>query len=318
MEHLLTTTTAGPTGTAGSTAGGGGYRRARQGAVVALAAFALAGGLLACNSDVGDTGRAEPTTSAPVRTSPRHDGVRTAPAPAPVPAVAPPAQSAPGPAPAPASQGHSAGAPPVASGGASPTAGLPTNPQGYATAAFDAWLQSDDQRLTKLTTEPVAEFLGARTPDEPGEWSGPTCEGAAGSTYCAWAQPETQLVIRVTNEDASNGRRHAVTEAFFTAPAGGVALWPYTTAEQAAETQTAVDEGHQPWRVRAESVAEAYANSVLGWRGAGIEPVQGQPSTYRVTDPASGAQAVITLSQPARHGNGGIWAIVRVGSAPAA
>jgi hypothetical protein len=301
MEHLLTTTTAVPT------AVGGGHRRARQAAAV-MAAVALAGGLLAFSGGGDDTGRAGPTTSAPVTTSPRQEIARPAPAPA--------AQSTPVPAAASTSQRPSADAAPVSPVGTPATASLPTSPEDYATAAFDAWLQGDDRRLTKLTTEPVTDFLGARAPDEPGEWSGPTCDGAAGSTYCAWAQPAAQLVLRVHNEAVSQGRKHAVAEAFLIPPAGGVALWPFTTAERAANTQAAVDEGHQPWLLGAESVAGAYARGELGWQDASMEQVQVQPSTYRVTDPASGAQADLTLSQPARQGDSGIWAVVRAGSVP--
>jgi hypothetical protein len=120
----------------------------------------------------------------------------------------------------------------------------------------------------------------------------------------------------VRNEAVSQGRKHAVAEAFFTDPAGGVAMWPFTTAEQAANTQTGVDEGHQPWLLDAASVAVSYAGAELGWPDTGIEQVQ--PSTYRVTDPASGARAELALAQPARQGEGGIWAVVRAGSAPAA
>jgi hypothetical protein len=190
---------------------------------------------------------------------------------------------------------------------------VPADPGSYATAAFDAWLQGKDGRLRKLATPSVADFLAARSPDDPGTWSGSACDGAAGSTYCAWAQPGAQFVIRVANETASQGQKHAVIEAFFTAPEGDVAVWPFTTAEQAAEMQAAVDEGHQPWRLNPESVALAYAGAELGWSDARIDVVF-PSSTYRLTDPASGAQAVLTLAQPARQGDSGIWAVVRAGS----
>ncbi|HLM28611.1 MAG TPA: hypothetical protein VK360_01715 [Acidimicrobiales bacterium] len=163
----------------------------------------------------------------------------------------------------------------------------------------------------------MADFLAARTPHEPGEWSGPACDGAAGSTYCAWTQPDAELVIRVGNEAVSQRRKHAVVEAFFTVPAGGVAVWPFTTPEQAANAQTAVDEGHQPWLLDAATVAVSYAGAELGWQDATVEQEQTDPGIYRVTDPASGARADITLAQPVRQGQGGIWAIVRAGSPPA-
>jgi hypothetical protein len=61
-------------------------------------------------------------------------------------------------------------------------------------------------------------------------------------------------------------------------------------------------------------VAGAYAQAELGWQNADFDELQ--PSLYRVTDPASGAHADLTLAQPVRQGSGGIWAVVRAGSFP--
>jgi hypothetical protein len=311
MKHLSTvradypggrSTTAAPVPMAGH----GRHRRALA-AAAAVAAVALAGGLVACDDGGRDAGTAGPTTSTtPETTSPARETARPA-------TTAPPTTA---PADASASRASSATTAPVTPAVAPPITGGPTSPEGCATAVFDAWLHGNDGRLRTLTTGPVADFLAARTPDEPGEWSGLAGDGAAGSTYCAWTQPDTELVLRVHNEAVSQGREHAVTEAFFTVPAGGVAMWPFTTAVQAANAQTGVDEGHQPWLLDAATVAVSYAGAELGWQDPGIE--QMQPSTYRVTDPASGAQAELALAQPARQGEGGIWAVVRAGSASAA
>jgi hypothetical protein len=311
MEHLSTASADDPgsqttTATAAPTPGGGGHRRVLA-VAAAVAAVALVGGLLARDDGGSDAGTTGPTTStAPVTTSPARE-------------TAPPVTAAPPttvPAAASASHASSATAAPVSSAVAPAITGVPTSPESYATAAFDAWLQGNDRRLRKLATGPVADFLAARTPREPGAWSGPTCDGAAGSTYCAWTKPGAELVIRVRNEAASQGRKHAVAETFFTVPAGGVAVWPFMTAEQAADVQASVDQGHQPWLLAAATVAGSYAGAELGWQDAGIEQVQ--PSIYRVTDPASGARADLTLAQPARQGEGGIWTVVRAGSAPPA
>jgi hypothetical protein len=311
MKHLSTVRADHPGGRSTTSAavpmaGHGRHRRALA-AAAAVAAVALAGGLVACDDGGRDAGTAGPTTSTtPETTSSAQETAR--PATTASPTTAPLIASA--------SRASSATTAAVAPAVAPATTGVPTSPEGYATAAFDAWLHGNDGRLRKLTTGGVADFLAARTPDEPGEWSGPTCDGAAGSTYCAWTQPDTEFVIRVRNEAVSQGRKHAVADAFFTVPAGGVAMWPFTTAEQAANTQTSVDEGHQPWLLDAATVAVSYAGAELGWPDTGIEQVQ--PSTYQVTDPASGARAELALAQPARQGEGGIWAVVRAGSAPAA
>jgi hypothetical protein len=306
MKHL---STASPGDPARRTTASGRHRRVAA-LVAAVTAVALVGVVLT-HDDGGDAGAAaagRPTpSSAPVTTSPAHHGSGPALAAAPTPAT-------------PAADASAGSATPAAAAPASPAAAapaatrLPTSPEGYASAAFDAWTTGNDRRLEKLATGPVADFLEARTHHERGEWSGPACEGAAGSTYCAWTQPNAELVLRVGNEAAAAGRKHAVVEAFFTVPPGAVAVWPFTTAEEAANAQAGVDQGHQPWLLDAASVTVAYAQAELGWQDAGIDEVQ--PSLYRVTEPASGAHADLTLAQPVRQGSGGIWAVVRAGSTP--
>jgi hypothetical protein len=285
MEHLSMGTADGPGGRTKTAK----TRRAAKVALVALAvaAVGMVGGFVAYDGAGKEAGTARSTTpTAPMTTSP---GRMTAP---PV----------------------AAARPSMATATQSASAGLPTSPESYATAGFDAWLHGNEGRLRQVATGPVVDFLAARTPDDAGEWSGPACEGAAGSTYCAWTRSDAELVIRVGNEAVSQGRKHAAVEAFFTVPAGGAAVWPFTTAQQAAETQNGVDEGHQPWLLDPATVAVSYAGAELGWQDASTEQLQ--PSTYRVSDPASGARADVTLAQPARQGPGGIWAVVRAGSAP--
>ena len=269
-----------------------------------MAAVGLVGGLVACNGGGSDTGAARPSTPrAPATTSPAHE------------TAAPTTAAPPTTAPAGASAGDmsSATTAPASPAATPATAGVPGTPLAYGAATFDAWLHGTDRVLRKLATRPVADFLSATTPSEPGGWSGPTCEGAAGSTYCSWTRSDTELVLRIGNEAASLGQKHAVIDAYFTIPAGGVAVWPFTTAQQAADSQAAADEGHQPWLLGAESVAVTYASAEFGWQDAGAEQLA-EPSVYRVTDPASGARADITLAQPARQGEGGIWAVVRAGA----
>jgi hypothetical protein len=93
---------------------------------------------------------------------------------------------------------------------------LPRDPNGYATAAFLAWQQGDDATLERLTSPAALAVLTARAPGT-GDWTGPICEGAAGSSYCTWNGPEDQIVLRVANEAASTGQAHAVHEARFEA-----------------------------------------------------------------------------------------------------
>jgi hypothetical protein len=196
-------------------------------------------------------------------------------------------------------------------GGGTTQGELPDNPVDYAVATFIAWGNGDLDTLSELAPPPVADFLAARPVDD-AEWESPECEGAAGSTYCTWSIPWTQLTLRVANEAASQGQPHAVTEAFFWVAPDRVAIWPLTTAEEAQNTQEQVDQGHSPWMLEPTAVASFYASAVLGWQDATVEPVR--PGAYWVTDPASGTMAELDLTQPAREGEGGIWAVTRAGS----
>jgi hypothetical protein len=206
---------------------------------------------------------------------------------------------------------------PVAADGGGVRAETPQDaesPQDYASAAFGAWLDGDLAGLDHYAAGAVVDLLAARAPEDASGWTGPVCEGAAGSSYCTWSRAETRVTLRVANEAASQGRPDAVTSASFGPPAGGVAVWPFLTAEEAANTQEQVDQGHSPWLLEPTAVAGFYASAVFGWADAGIEPVR--PGVYWLTDPATGARAEVALGQPARPGQGGIWAVTEARSVP--
>jgi hypothetical protein len=193
-----------------------------------------------------------------------------------------------------------------------PALPLPTSPVAYAEATFAAWQGQDRPALERLAQPGVVDLLTARPPRAGETWTGPSCEGAAGSTYCSWSSSDADLVIRVGNEAAAGGEERAVTEAFFTPPAGGVAVWPLTTAEEAANTQQQVDEGHSPWMLEPAAVADAFARAELGWDDVTVTVLDA--STIRVARGDGSSPIVLAVGQPARTGAGGIWAITRVGS----
>jgi hypothetical protein len=188
---------------------------------------------------------------------------------------------------------------------------LPNDPNDYAVATLTAWQQGDLTYLAELTGPPVAAFLAARS-DRWVDWGNPQCEGAAGSSYCIWARPEIQFVVRIGNEMAYAGQPHAVLEAYFQPGRDRAAIWPITTQAEANTTQAQVDQGHQPWLVDPAAVASVYAQAELGWENATVNMVE--PHQYEVTDPASGAMARLDVIQPAREGESGIWAVTRAGS----
>lgn len=183
-------------------------------------------------------------------------------------------------------------------------------PAGYARDAFNAWRTRDAATLVRLAQPSAAQLLLARPASE--RWSGPSCEGAAGSTYCRWTANGVDLVLRVANQDAAAGRPRAVTEAFFQPAAGRVAVWPLTTSQEAANTQRSVDQGHSPWMLEPEAVVDSFARAVLHWDQPILER-QGE-TTFLLTDAATGVTVQVEVGQPARGGRGGIWAVTRLGS----
>lgn len=176
-------------------------------------------------------------------------------------------------------------------------------PTGIAASVFESWAADGDMAGVRAgADEAVADVLQRWEPGD-AAWDGPACEGAAGSTYCSWTSSDATLVLRVGTEA---GR---VVEARLAAPPDGVAVWPVTTQEQAVNTQQEVDGGSSPWQLEPETVATFYAENVLGLTGVDLEQeLDDDPLVLRVTD-ADGLALVLTMTQPARTGEGGIWAI---------
>jgi hypothetical protein len=201
--------------------------------------------------------------------------------------------------------------PPATTAPAPAPVAVPDNPSDYAVVTFTAWQQGDLTALADLAVPEVLAFLDAVSPDG-GSWAGPQFEGAMGSTYATWTRPDIDFVVRVGNEMASTGKPHAVREVFFSQAPGRMAIFPFTTQDEANTTQAQVDQGHQPWLLDPAMVASAYAAAGLGWDNATV--VMRQTGWYEVTDPATGAAADLALQQPVRTGEGGIWAVTRAGS----
>lgn len=83
----------------------------------------------------------------------------------------------------------------------------PTEPAAYAEAAFEAWRQGDQLRLRSLATDPAYAVLTNRPAAAADDWAmPPTCEGAAGSTYCQWVGARETLTLRIGNEAATTSK----------------------------------------------------------------------------------------------------------------
>ncbi len=119
-----------------------------------------------------------------------------------------------------------------------PPAQPSSSPADYAAATFESWVEGDQAGVKERALPAVATMLAARAAEHADGWEAPRCEGAAGSAYCTWVRPEIQLTIQVANKAAPRGLPRAVTGAAFEAAPGAVAIWPYTTEEQARNSPT--------------------------------------------------------------------------------
>jgi hypothetical protein len=83
--------------------------------------------------------------------------------------------------------------------------------------------------------------------------------------------------------------------------------WPAATAADAANLQAQVDRGAQPWLLDPSEVAIAYAAAAHDWPDAEAYP--GPDGTSVDVRNADGERLTLSLSQPARRGDDGIWVV---------
>jgi hypothetical protein len=87
-------------------------------------------------------------------------------------------------------------------------------------------------------------------------------------------------------------------------------IWDIRTWQQARQLQDAVDNGHQPWRCGPDRLVTLYAQQVLHVAQPVVRRVDAV--TFSVTRPGQGLIATVTVAQPIRQGNCGIWVITKV------
>ncbi len=88
----------------------------------------------------------------------------------------------------------------------------------------------------------------------------------------------------------------------------GVALpWPVSGGAETAALQAEVDRGAQPWLLDPSEVAISYAAAALGWTDAEAYP--GPDGTSVDIRNAEGERRTLTLTQPGRTGDDGIWVV---------
>jgi hypothetical protein len=220
-------------------------------------------------------------------------------------------------------------APPIGGGtdpGSAPTSAAPTSttapqrtapallrdPEGYATATFEAWIAGDNATLSVLAGDAVSTLLASRAPRGTDGWQGPEGQGAAGSMYCTWSGSESRLILRVVNQWVDEGTGRAVVDAFFD-PADGWLTLEFASQADADAVQAAVDEGHQPWRLVPAEVARNHVLTELGWYDVDVTPTP-SATVHRVTNLATGEAVAVTLIPPTGGTHAGIWSVIRVSS----
>ena len=91
-----------------------------------------------------------------------------------------------------------------------------SNAEEYVDALIAAWTSGNRDFAEKLAVPTAVDTLFSYEPAEDGvepTWAIEVCEGAAGSSYCTvGAGGDPKIVVRVTNEAASQGAEQAVTE----------------------------------------------------------------------------------------------------------
>jgi hypothetical protein len=78
------------------------------------------------------------------------------------------------------------------------------------------------------------------------------------------------------------------------------------TSAQAADLQTAVNAGHQPWRLDRVQVAKSFAQNRFGW--SSVQTSTGAPMVVFVTN-QDASKVALHLVQPATQGEHGIWVV---------
>ena len=87
-------------------------------------------------------------------------------------------------------------------------------------------------------------------------------------------------------------------------------IWDITGWPQFWSTQVAVNDGHQPWRGNPLMVVQAWAAGHM----TNATVSQTGPDTFKVTEPATGKQAVVSGTRPVTVGAARLWVITKISS----
>jgi hypothetical protein len=121
------------------------------------------------------------------------------------------------------------------------------------------------------------------------------------------AVPSTTATPSTTAEPSTTATLVAVEPTPTTERSSPVMLpWPAATPAEAADLQRSVDGGAEPWLLDPVEVASAYAAAARGWTDADAVPAPGG----KTVEISNGEHRMsVSLAQPGRAGDGGIWVV---------
>jgi hypothetical protein len=86
-------------------------------------------------------------------------------------------------------------------------------------------------------------------------------------------------------------------------------LLPWPTTDPA-RLQAAVDGGASPWLLDPTDLALSYVTAAYNWTAADAAPAAGTAAATKVdVRNTDGKRRTLTVAQPSRKGNGGIWVV---------
>lgn len=163
-------------------------------------------------------------------------------------------------------------------------------------------MHPDAQRATPRAGPPRPYGCRVHTP---ARVAGVLILAAATLAGCATATPGPASPETGTPQATTSATPSAVAPPTAGGSTAGVTLpWPAADATKVSALQSAVDGGAQPWLLDPTDVALSYATA-RGWTSAEATA----NGTSDVTVRSSAGTHALTLAQPGRTGNTGIWVV---------
>ncbi|WP_210716629.1 hypothetical protein [Amycolatopsis acididurans] len=150
--------------------------------------------------------------------------------------------------------------------------------------------------VTAIALAALIGACGGNTQAPPATTTTTSPAPGSATTTQATTPPRTTTTVKTTPTTAQQG------------PAAGTTFaGEGMSAHDADALQDSVDQGHQPWRIDAASVAATFVLTRFGWNNPDV--ALADPHTAEVTNPADGRVVSLQLRQPAHEGAGGIWVV---------